>query len=181
MGVRNFLIEGGSGTGKTSVAEELQRRGHDVVHGDRVLAYYGDPNTGEPMQAPSFDREMDAVRWGYEHWIWPVEKVERLIADKQKPALFFCGHSANADQFIALFDRVFILDVDVVTLNQRLAGRPEDEFGGRSIERELVLHLHETKEGLPNGATVINTNVPIGQVVDEIVSKCGLLREGGQT
>ncbi len=179
MGVRNFLIEVGSGTGKTSVAEELQRRGYDVVHGYRVLAYYGDPNTGVPMQAPSFDHEMDAVSWGYEHWIWPVEKVERLVADRHKPASFFCGHSANADQFIGLFDGVFILDVDTATLNQRLAGRPEDEFGGRSVERELVLHLHETKEGLPKGATVINTDAPIGQVVDEIVSKCGL-RDRGQ-
>jgi predicted ATPase len=28
MGVRNYLIEGVSGTGKTTVAEELQRRGY---------------------------------------------------------------------------------------------------------------------------------------------------------
>jgi broad-specificity NMP kinase len=37
MGKRNYLIEGVSGTGKTSVAEELQRRGHHVIHGDREL------------------------------------------------------------------------------------------------------------------------------------------------
>ena len=48
MGVRNYLIEGGSGTGKTTVANELQRRGFHVIHGDRELAYHGDPETGEP-------------------------------------------------------------------------------------------------------------------------------------
>ncbi len=42
VGRKNYLIEGLSGTGKTSVAEELQRRGHHVVHGDRELAYQGD-------------------------------------------------------------------------------------------------------------------------------------------
>ena len=35
MGRKNYLIEGLSGTGKTSVAEELQRRGHHAIHGDR--------------------------------------------------------------------------------------------------------------------------------------------------
>lgn len=47
VGVRNYLIEGVSGAGKTSVAEELERRGYEVVHGDRVLARHGDPMTGE--------------------------------------------------------------------------------------------------------------------------------------
>lgn len=39
MGFRNYLIEGVSGAGKTAVAEELQRRGHHVIHGDRQLLF----------------------------------------------------------------------------------------------------------------------------------------------
>ncbi len=54
MGVRNYLIEGVSGTGKTSVATELQRRGYHVIHGDRELAYKGDPETGEPVDLSLF-------------------------------------------------------------------------------------------------------------------------------
>jgi broad-specificity NMP kinase len=45
MGVRNYLIEGVSGTGKSAVCKELQRRGHHAIHGDRDLAYQGDPLT----------------------------------------------------------------------------------------------------------------------------------------
>ena len=37
MGRRNYLIEGLSGTGKTSVCDELQRRGYHAIHGDREL------------------------------------------------------------------------------------------------------------------------------------------------
>ena len=48
MGVRNYLIEGVSGTGKTAVCTELQRRGYQAIHGDRELAYQGDPETGTP-------------------------------------------------------------------------------------------------------------------------------------
>jgi len=45
MGKRNFLIEGVSSTGKTSVCKELQRRGYHALNGDRELAYQGDPET----------------------------------------------------------------------------------------------------------------------------------------
>jgi predicted ATPase len=31
MGIRNYLIEGVSGTGKTSVCNELQRRGYHAI------------------------------------------------------------------------------------------------------------------------------------------------------
>jgi hypothetical protein len=48
MGIRNYLIEGVSGTGKSSVGKELQRRGYHAVNGDRELAYQGDPEAGEP-------------------------------------------------------------------------------------------------------------------------------------
>ena len=35
MGKRNYLIEGVSGTGKTSVCQELRRRGYVAINGDR--------------------------------------------------------------------------------------------------------------------------------------------------
>ena len=64
MGIRNYLIEGLSGTGKTSVCNELQRRGYHAIHGDRELAYRGDPETGEPTEG-----------FAHEHHIWHVDKV----------------------------------------------------------------------------------------------------------
>jgi hypothetical protein len=51
MGKRNYLIEGVSGTGKTSVCQELRRRGYLAINGDRELAYQGDPTTGEKTEA----------------------------------------------------------------------------------------------------------------------------------
>jgi hypothetical protein len=48
MGVKNYLIEGVSGAGKTAVCRELQRRGHHAINGDRELAYLGDSETGKP-------------------------------------------------------------------------------------------------------------------------------------
>ncbi|MDR9776747.1 AAA family ATPase [Rhizobium hidalgonense] len=170
MGVKNYLIEGVSGTGKTTVAEELQRCGYHVIHGDRELAYVGDPDTGKPLSAD--DSVADSLEWKQAHHIWDVEKVRSVIADQGKAIFFFCGGSRNFSRFIDLFDGVFVLDVDLDTLNRRLAGRPEDEFGGRPAERALIVRLHATKEDIPNCGAVIDATRPLAVVVDEILSKC---------
>ncbi|HTR86835.1 MAG TPA: AAA family ATPase [Reyranella sp.] len=172
MGIRNYLIEGVSGVGKTTVAEELQRRGCHVIHGDRELAYVGNPETGEPLDGPPREGVTDSLAWGYEHWIWQVDKVRSLVADRRHAMSFFCGGSRNFHHFIALFDEVFVLNVDLDTLNRRLAGRPEDEFGGKPAERELIARVHAAKEGLPKGGIAIDATAPIERVVDEILERC---------
>ena len=169
MGIKNYLIEGVSGTGKTTVAEELQRRGYHVLHGDRELAYWGDPKTGEPLDEPAHESEMDRVVWQQEHWLWNIDRVKSVIADRSKPISFFCGGSRNFSRFIDLLDRVFVLDVDPDTLKLRLASRPEDEFGGRPIERDLILRLHATKEDIPKGDVVIDATASLEHVVDQIL------------
>ena len=172
MGIRNYLIEGVSGTGKTTVAEELQRRGYHVVHGDRELAYQGDPETGEPVDEPAHASEMDRVVWQQRHYLWDIDKVRSVIADRSSAISFFCGGSRNFVCFIDLLDGVFVLDVDPDTLKRRLATRPEDEFGGRPVEAELVVRLHATKEDIPRGDVVIDATAPLDRVVDEILERC---------
>lgn len=159
MGVRNYLIEGLSGTGKTSVCEELQRRGFHAVHGDRELAYQGDPETGEPTDG-----------YGHAHHIWDVGKVRALVADHAHAVTFFCGGSRNFHAFVDLLDGVFVLDVDLETLNRRLAARPDDEWGGgRPPPPELLARVQQTKEDVPENGIVIDATAPLARVVDEIL------------
>jgi thymidylate kinase len=145
MGRRNYLIEGVSGAGKTAVCTELQRRGYQAVHGDRELVYRGDPETGLPT-APQTGTPTAA--WVSEHQIWDVEK------------------------FIDLFDGVFVLEVDLDTMNRRIDERvaldPTD-FGGKPEERELAVRLHQTKEDIPKNGIVIDATAPLARVVDEIL------------
>ncbi|WP_309643529.1 AAA family ATPase [Phenylobacterium sp.] len=178
MGLRNYLIEGVSGTGKTTVADELQRRGHHVIHADRELAYLGDPETGEALERPDAQSVTDMARWRHERWIWDVNKVKSVIADQSNAKSFFCGGSRNHHHFVHLFDQVFVLDIDVETLNQRLAGRPKNEFGGAPKERQLIARLHATREDIPKNAVNIDATAPVIRVVDDILSKCGEAERG---
>lgn len=161
MGVRNVLVEGVSGTGKTAVATELLRRGHHAIHGDRALAYQGDPATGEKLSGSV-----------HEHHIWDVGKVRALVEDRSRPVTFFCGGSRNFHRFIHWFDTVFVLEVDRETLLARLAARPPGEFGADPREHALILRLHATQEDLPRHGWRIDATAPLAQVVDEILSRC---------
>jgi len=67
MAKRNYLIEGGSGTGKSAVWEELRKRGYKAINGDRELAYQGNPQTGKRLEGHDF--------W---HHIWDVDKVRKM-------------------------------------------------------------------------------------------------------
>ncbi|SDL89192.1 hypothetical protein SAMN05421874_1324 [Nonomuraea maritima] len=160
MGIRNYLIEGVSGTGKTSVCKELRRRGHHAVDGDFELAYQGDPVTGVPTSGLT-----------HENHLWRVDKVLALVADRDRPVTFFCGGSRNFSRFIHVFDGVFVLEVDLDTLHRRLDQRLEGEWGSRKAERELIVRLHRTKEDVPRNGVPVDATVPLAHVVDEILRR----------
>ena len=162
MGVRNYLVEGVSGSGKTSVCRELSRRGYHAINGDRDLAYQGDPETGEATDTAT-----------HEHHIWDVSRVQALVAEQKEPVTFFCGGSRNFSRFIDLFDEVFVLDVDLVTLHRRLDQRPRDEWGSKTSERDLIVRLHRTREDIPTTGVVIDATSPLADVVDEILRHTG--------
>ncbi|MBL8152702.1 MAG: nucleoside kinase [Anaerolineae bacterium] len=171
MGKRNYLIEGVSGTGKTSVCHELRRRGYAAINGDRELRCQENSMTGEEIEHVGLGvPTVLSPEIRHAHHIWDVEKVRRLAASQDDEATFFCGGSRNFKQFIDLFDEIFILDVDAETLNERLDNRPDDDWGKSKSERKLILRLHATKEDLPSSGIVIDATQPLGSVVDEILS-----------
>jgi thymidylate kinase len=166
MGIKNYLIDGVSCAGKTTVCNELQRRGYHAIHGDRELAYWGDPTTGEPVPACA----------GHRSWMWNVAKVSALVADHTHAATFFCGGSRNSSRFIDLFEGVFVLEIDLDTLNRRLAARPQDAWGGSASEGEAFARLqHATKEGLATNAISIDATAPLSSIVDTILDHANLV------
>lgn len=161
MGVRNYLVEGLSGTGKTTVAEELERRGFQVVHGDRELAYQGDPQTGQPLGGAL-----------HEHHIWSVQRVRELVEDRDEPVTFFCGGSRNFPAFIDLLDGVFVLQVDLQTLRRRLDARTSDDWGaGGAPEFARIARWHALGSDVPRDGIPIDASAPIEHVVDAILER----------
>lgn len=161
MGIRNYLIDGGSGTGKTTVCDELQRRGYQAIHGDRELRV--EPETGEG-RAPAHHLPPR----------WDVAKVKALLANQDEAVTFFCGGCRNSSEFIDLLDGVFVLEVDDLAtvmrrIDERVLADPSD-WGGRQEERDIIMRLHHTKEGLAEGCAV-DAAASLQWVVDEILRR----------
>lgn len=160
MGELNFLVEGTSGTGKTSVCHELRRRSYQAINGDTDLAYQGDPVTGTPST------ELPC----HEHHLWREDQVRRLATQTEQQFSFFCGGSRNFNSFLDVFDEVFILDADPETLIERLTRRPTGEFGALPQERDFILRLHHRGTDLPVTGVRIDATQPLTTVVDTILS-----------
>lgn len=129
--------------------------------------------TGAPVLP---DRDPPTAVWLSEHQIWDVGKVRAYVACKDEAFTFFCGGSRNLAQFVDLLDGVFVLDVDLDTMKQRIAervARDPTDFGGTPEELELAVRLHATKQDIPRDGIVIDATAPLARVVDEILHLSG--------
>jgi gluconate kinase len=157
MAKRNYLVEGLSGAGKSSVYEELIRRGYKAISTDRAWKYHADPDTGLPGQPIHYDNSM-----------WDQQKAVSELESPEPEVLFVCGSSRNRDRFLPYFTKIFNLRIDDDTMRRRLQERTNNEFGKQPEEVELMLRLNRSDEK-PAGAIDVDATQPLGQVVDELL------------
>ena len=142
------LVTGMSGTGKSAVLVELERRGHRVVDTD-----YGDwIDTSGPEP------------------LWREERIAELLEGHSDGMLFVGGCVANQGRFYPRFDAVVLLSAPKEVILERVATRESNEFGRSDDEREqIVRDLEETEPLLRAGATnEIDTRAPLSEVADEL-------------
>jgi hypothetical protein len=154
---RNYLVEGLSGTGKSSVHDELLRRGFHAISTDRVWAHHVDPDTGLP-----------GGPIGHDNWMWDRERAVSELERPEPAVLFVCGSSRNRDDFLRYFTKVFNLRVDEGTMRRRLEARTTDDWDVGPETVELMLELNRREEK-PAGAIDIDATQPLHLVVDELL------------
>ncbi len=154
MAQRNYLVEGLSGTGKSSIYEELIRRGYKAISTDRAWKVLVDPDTGPPVRPI--------------HSMWDPQKAVSELESPEPEVLFVCGSSSNRDRFLPYFTKIFNLRIDDDTLRRRLQERTNNDFGKQPEEFELMLRLNRSDEK-PSGAIDVDATQPLDQVVDEVL------------
>jgi len=157
MAKRNYLVEGLSGTGKSSVHEELVRRGYNAISTDRAWAYHADPHTGLPGVVRSHD-----------NWMWDQQKAASALESPEPEVLFVCGSSRNRDHFLPYFTKVFNLRIDDDTMRRRLEERTDADWALGLEAVELMLELNRSEER-PAGAIDIDATQPLDRVVDDLL------------
>jgi AAA domain-containing protein len=142
-----------SGTGKSTVLDELARRGHAVVDtdvGGWIVDIAQSDGSTEPM--------------------WDEPRIAALLDEHADRTLFLAGCVANQGRFYHRFHAVVLLSAPEDVMLQRLATRATNDFGKSDAERRAILgDLRAVEPLLRAGATVeIDTRVPVGEVADRL-------------
>jgi len=166
-----YLVTGQAGSGKSSIAAELRRRGfvaYDTDSMPDVTGFdYADTGVPVPPNSGEISHPIDFRRFS---WNWRVERLSELLAGAED--VFVCAITSNTIELRDLFDLVFVLHLDEATLARRLRERTDNDYGKDPREAAGVLR-HNTviaDEWRARGAIVIDAMQPIEAVVDDIVS-----------
>ncbi len=166
-----IFVTGVSGAGKSTVREELTRRGFRAYDTDEdAIAQWTNRVSGTvtPLvdathRTPEFIAQND--------WKADPELVRQLAVEGHKRTVFLCGSVGNDDEIRPFFDKVFLLTIDEATMRHRLATRTAHDFGTKPHELELLLVWREAINDhyLGQGAIVIDATKPPPSVVDELL------------
>ena len=139
-----------SGTGKSSALAELARRGLRTV------------DTDEPG--------WNVVGPGGEQ-LWDEEKMARLLAEEDGPALYVSGTVRNQGRFYDRFDEVVLFSAPREVILERIAARTTNNWGKTPEQHALILeHIRHVEPLLRATCTrEIDTSAPLLEVVDRLV------------
>jgi broad-specificity NMP kinase len=167
--MNKIYITGITGTGKTTVYEELKKRGFHAISLEETddLCCWVNKVTKENVE-----REVELNRdFTSKHdWICDTEYLKKLL-DKKADMVFVLGVASNQDEFLDIFDKVMVLQCKPETFLHRITHRTNNEFGKDKSLQETILGWYEKFEDkmLKKGAISINTDRPVNEVVEDVI------------
>jgi dephospho-CoA kinase len=171
--VAAYLVTGNPGSGKSALSQELARRGVSAIDPDHdpELSYF-ENDAGDKVLLVDTPNDPDQ-QWLESHrWVWSRARMVERLAGSDGP-VFVCGIALNLEQFLDLFEQVFLLQIDEATQEARLVahdtanppGRNEPGRqairNGRPIFEERVLRL---------GAIALDGTAPTAAIADELLN-----------
>ena len=167
-------ITGCSGAGKSTIAGVLARRGLAAIDADddpwlaRMVDAAG--NVVEEADEPD---EPDFAWLARHSWAWDPVRLDELIRAAAPATLYVCGGADNELELADRFGRVFLLEIDELTMLARLDARRDYHDWGRIgdtreyLRRKLPV-LQDRLRAF--GAVPIDARQPLEQVVEAILA-----------
>jgi broad-specificity NMP kinase len=137
------LVTGMSGVGKTTVLDELRRRGHRTV-----------------------DTDYDG--WTLAGGTWDERRMDRLLA--RHPDVIVSGTVENQGRFYGRFEYVVLLSAPLEVLVERVSRRTNNSYG-KTIEQwaEIAGYVQTVEPLLRRGASLeIDGQRPVSELADAI-------------
>jgi uridine kinase len=167
-----IYITGVSGTGKSTILNELRSRGYTAFGVDEDgYGKWTHRKTGLAVQP---GRDFDVHDWYRDHhYSLDVSKVIELQqrTKRQDGLVFLCGSAPDENKTWQLFDVSIGLVIDSDTLKQRIVERTTNEFGKDPTELEHILLWHKAhgRSYYANlGVPCVDASQPLPDVMDAI-------------
>lgn len=169
--MKKVFITGISGSGKSTIATELARRGFVVFDIDKVMGScnWYDSNGKVADYHPGVGK-----KWLSKHqWICDFDQIKDMVKKLKRDEVFIVGITDNQSNFIDYFDQIFLLQISNNDLLNRLKKRTSNDFAQNAEEQEYLLETKEDFEQkmLGNGAISLNASLSISDITNKILSK----------
>jgi adenylate kinase family enzyme len=166
----NYLITGVAGSGKSTIAKELRKRGYAAYDTEVGFSYFVNKKTGQRVHRPA----NPTLEWYEKHERVFDEKVlKNLLIKHANEPLFICSITANQKKFYPIFKKIFLLTIDKDTLVGRISSRTDNYFGKHPVEFSRLLARHDQfDEELKNiGAIPVDARLPLEKVTNSILAQ----------
>ncbi|OGL35359.1 hypothetical protein A3F05_03815 [Candidatus Saccharibacteria bacterium RIFCSPHIGHO2_12_FULL_47_17] len=163
-----YLITGVAGTGKSTVAHQLHKRGYAAYDADSGFSYYVNKKTRQRVPHP----KTPSLEWYAKHErIFDENVLQDLFQKHTGEQLFLASITANQSKYYPKFDKIFLLTANDKLLAHRLKSRTTSDFGKHPVD------LHRVLSGRPDfdaelraaGAIEIDSSKSIETVVGQIL------------
>jgi len=169
-----ILITGISTSGKSTIAQELKKRGYEAYDTEHngISAWYN-KKTGKRV-AEFGEMPERTEGWLNQHdWRISLEWVAETSEKAQDKPIFLCGGGANEPEVRALCDKVIWLKTDETIIRKRVNNQRDHDYGTRPHELAAAIDGNRRKEAeyREASAIMVDATQPIGQVVKEILAE----------
>jgi dephospho-CoA kinase len=148
-----------SGSGKSSVIQELAIRGYKAIDTD---------------WHPRWEHVSGEARPGIleSDWMWREDAIQDLLDTEDAGIVFVSACVPNQGKFYDQLDHIVLLTAPEAVTVERLAHRTNNPYGKLPEEVADVLHYRQTVEPMlrRNATHVIDTSIPLVEVVLEILA-----------
>lgn len=166
--MKRVLLTGMSGTGKSTIVQELVARGYRAIDTDYDgWSHWIDMDTGLPASPP----DTGEYPWEKLDWVWNKERISALLSVDDSNASIVAGTAINQRKFYHFFNHIVLLSAPVPVILERLANRTGNSYGATPRTRARVLNDIDTVEPLLRAGAdyEIDTSRPLAEVVDAVL------------